>query len=318
MSADYHHYSAFGHRLASTLELPELRRDAPGTPHWRFRVVESLEPMRDPVALGDSCLYAEVHARLLRHAAGHRIVVDDTGSFDLSADGREIRWQPHADPWWDFGRNHLIGRVLATALHLEGVLTLHASAVAFDTGVVGFVAPKHVGKSTLALTLHRSGARFVTDDSLPVEGGSEPVARPGVPSLRVFAGDALAAAAYGDQVSTYAGRDGKVFLPPVPAELALTVPTRLAALYCLRSVPPDGRRIDRHRLAPFAATMRLVSQSKIAEMLGPSFAGDILARVAAISATVPVYELDIPRDLALLPAVTEQIRAWHAGGSTAA
>ena len=179
------HYAIYGACLASDVPFPELRPAGGLRPKWVFETTSALEPARNAFELGAERIYDDVHARLYRHAAGHRIIVDDTGEYDLSPDGRRVRWQDRADAWPDFVRAHLMGRVLATSMFLDGLLPLHASAVAFDYRVVAFIAPKGYGKSSLALALTHGGARLVTDDTLPVELGPAMIAWPGVHAVRV-------------------------------------------------------------------------------------------------------------------------------------
>src|SRR5690606_19296460 len=114
--------------------------------------------------------------------------------------------------------------------------SVHASAVSMDDGVIGFLAPKHFGKSTLAMTMYRAGAPFVTDDTLPIIAGADVVARPGVHSLRVRVDDEGSTRLAGELSHLTPGRDGKIFLPPFPTGRVLRQPAPLAALYFLRPV----------------------------------------------------------------------------------
>ncbi len=306
-------YEAFGRRLGSSIPLPELRPTSPGAFQWCFRVVDSLTPVEEPELLGEEPIYGSVAARLFRHRDGYRVTVDDTGVFDLSADGRTIRWLPNPEPWWDFGRSHLIGRILAMALQLEGTLTLHASAVEMGDGVIAFLAPKHFGKSTLALSLFRAGARFVTDDSLAVETASDVVAWPGVQSLRVRPGEADVERILGERVTVAPGRDGKAFLPPFPRDRVLDALRRLSAVYFLRPVDPSSGAfpVERIRLPRIEATMRLLGMTKIGAMLGSTFAPELLEGVSRVAAEAPVYDLKLVRDLDRLPHAVETLRSWH-------
>lgn len=303
------YYAAFGERLSSSVPLPELRVAAPGPVRWAFHVVESLPPLRDPELLGEEPLYASVAARLYRHAAGHRVVVDDTGSFDLAAVGPSIDWLPNPEPWWDFGRSHLLGRVLATSLQLDGTLTLHGSAVAMADGVIGFLAPKRFGKTTLAMSLFDAGARFVTDDSLAIAAGEAVLALPGVQCLRIAAAERPVAA----RAEVSPGRDGKIVLPPVPEARALTTPARLSALYFLNPVRPEAAAEPATRaLVPgVPATIRLLAHLKVGRMLGSSFARALFDGVADIAARTPVYDLAIARDENRLREVVGRLIDWH-------
>jgi len=307
-------YSVFGRVLESDIPLPELREVDDGEPYWRFRVVEELPPTTNAVVIGEDPLYGSVSARLVRHDAGMRIDVDDTGSFELGTDGREIRWAPLSEPWWGFGRSHLIGRVLATALHLEGTVTLHASAVESAEGVAGFLAPKHFGKSTIGLRLVRAGMRFVTDDSLAVSvRDSSVVASPGVPSLRVTDPAGAPTDLMDGAVIPEPGRDGKIALPPLPERLLMSAPTALCALYLLRPQKPggDAPSVARTLLPESEAVVRLMGQFKIGSMLGPAAGVHLLETATRLSRRVPVYGLEIVRDLERLPDVVATISAWH-------
>jgi hypothetical protein len=308
-----YYYEAFGNRLASTIPLPELRPTEQGPFDWRFRVVERLEKAEDVQPLGEEPIYGSVSARLMRHSRGYRIEIDDTGVFDLADNLREIRWQPTADPWWDFGRSHLIGRVLGTALQLAGTITLHASAVEMEDGVVGFLAPKHFGKSTLAMMLFQAGARFVTDDSLAVDHEDGVRARPGIQSLRVRVDDPNVERLVGPDATATPGRDGKAFLPPFPADRVMGDPSAISGLYFLRPEAPssfDGI-VERRRLPGVAAAIRLMGETKIGAMLGGGFAPALLEAVTAIASSVPVYELSIVRDIDAMPEVVERLVGWH-------
>ncbi len=309
-----YHYEVFGACLRTEIEFPELRAmtPVPETPRWTFRLCPALEPMQDAVLLGEEPIYRDVVARLYRHRDGLRIRVADTGAFDLSTDGTDIRWEPTADPWWDFGRGHLLGRVLATSMHVQGTLTLHGSAVATADGIVAFLAPKFTGKSTLAMHLGRAGAPLVTDDTLPVRNGPLPLAFPGVHTIR------LRTATEGEGAVVSTGRDGKFRLTDIPVDRRITTARPLAALYLLRSIglSSDLPEAARAPLDGIRATLLLLAHTKIGQMLGATYQLDLFREMAALARHVPVYELSIQRDHALLPGVVARILAWHGGPGT--
>ena len=300
-------YNVFGARLRSGIAFPELRQVDAGPGRWTFDVVDSLPELESPELLGEELIYADVRARLLRHPAGHRIQVDDTGAFEIRPGGR-VLWCPHAEPWWDFGRGHFLGRVMATVLFLEGIHTLHGSAVEVPGGVVGFLAPKFTGKSTLALHLCRAGAALVTDDSLPVEPRPDGVyAHPGVHSIR------LRSATEAAENTESTGRDGKFRLTDIPADRRTERPTRLSTLYLLRSVPenPGGQAIVRSSIPGPLRVIRLLAHAKVGEMLGPSAGPFLLESAAALNNHVRIEELSVVRERARLPEVVDQILHWH-------
>jgi hypothetical protein len=303
-------YSVYGACLESEVDFPELPLADGVATKWRFTVVPSLPPVRDSVELGSERIYGHVHARLLRHAGGHRIVVDDTGTFDLDLRHREVRWEQRNESWPDFVRAHCIGRVLATSMYLDGWLPLHGSAVATAEGVIAFLAPKGFGKSSLALALTTAGARLVTDDTLPVEITPDGcVAWPGVHSVRLNE-DAIHA--LGVETPSLETRDHKLVVGPLGRQEIMLRPEPLRAIYLLDPVlPAPGRRAARGRLSEMMSAVGVVGHTKIGRMLGPAAAPEMLDRAARIVREVPAYRLETARDLALLPAVAQDILSWH-------
>lgn len=310
MSAPYR-YLVYGHGLDSSMAFPELPATRRAS-RWRFEGVPSLPPMRDATLLGADPLYGDVTALLYAHAEGHRIAVDDTGEFDLDRDRRGVTWGERAEAWPDFVRAHLTGRVLATALWLDGLLPLHASAVATREGVLAFLAPKGYGKSSLALALATAGATLITDDTLPLEPGDPPTAWPGVTGLRVH-DDALAA--LGAARPALTTREGKRIVTTVGGGEPVTAPTALAAIYLLAPVPAEVRAVTRETLAPPIGAIATVAHVKAGRMLGAGAAPAMLARAAAVVRRVPVHRLYAPRDLARLDETAETLLRWHGGAA---
>jgi hypothetical protein len=91
-----------------------------------------------------------------------------------------------------------------------GRLVIHASAVALEMGVIGFVAPSGGGKSTLAHYLSERGHQFVADDLLAIRFTPEP-AVPVEDALESL----IALCFLGDR------RGGRVIVEPVAAMVAL-------------------------------------------------------------------------------------------------
>lgn len=303
-------YEVFGEGLTSAIAFPELREVTHGGARWHFDLVERLSPMDVSVESGDDLIYGDVHARLYAHAAGHRITVDDTGAYDLSADLRTIRFTSRPGAWPDFVRAHFLGRVLSTALWFEGCLPLHASAVATADGALAFLAPKGFGKSSIALALVEQGARLVTDDTLAIEIGAAPRARPGVHSVRVH-DDAMHAV--GARSATRETREGKLLVTDLPPERLQRTPTPLRAIYLLAPMPPETAHPERVLLPPTVAAVSVVAHVKIGRMLGAGAAGAMLQRAASVSHQVPVYRLQVARALERLPDTAAALLSWHGG-----
>ena len=310
-----HWYRVYGQLLASEVPFPEMRPSDPGEATWTFRAapgtIDPPDQSGSPL-LGSQTLYQGCQARLYQTPGGWRIVVDDTGVYDLTDRGRSIVWHAFPESTLDFARAHLFGRVLATAMHFNGSLVLHGSAVAFPAGAVVFLAPKHTGKSTLALALTLGGARLISDDSIAVDFDTRPMVVPGVQSLRLL-GDSVEKLV-GDPPSQQRS-DGKYVLSDLPPDRLEDRPVPLAAVYLLAAAESiaAGDPVIRLPLPQPIAAASMVGQGKVSEMLGTGEAPELLRRAARLSSLVPVYRLPVLRDLSRLEEVVERIAAWHGG-----
>ncbi len=309
-------YSIYGECLESEIPFPELRECPGGDPRWWFALDYDLPDRPDGEVLGGGVLYDDVRVRLLEDTEGARwILVDDSGVFRISRDGRTIHWRPNREPSWEFGRADLMGRVLNTTLHMEGLLTLHAGAVDVGPGAVAFLAPSGSGKSTLSLSLVQRGGRLVTDDDLPVE-------LPDIGSVRVRPGGASARLTDESRQRLGIGRDralnreGKLVVSDLPERAICGKPVPLEALYLLASVPPRDAEatVRRVRMGAVEATLAVQGQVKFGEMLGAAAMPTLLDRVATLVRRVPVYTLYLVRDFDRLDEGLDQLLSWHPTG----
>ncbi len=306
-----HDYSAFGGTLRSELHFPELPHATGAVADWTLRVEASGAPAPAIAALGERRVGNETY-RLATIAGGVRLEYSHAGAFDITANGSRITWYPSADPQRELARAIVIGPALALALEMAGCFCLHGSAVAFGERGVGFLAPKHHGKSTLAIALAAAGARFIGDDTLAVMPGSPAMVRPGVASVRLW-DDAARAVAIDRLCETVTG-GVKTTASGFASDAVLRAPVALAAIYVLDPILPSesAAPATRARLDPTAAAIALAHHTKLPDSLvGLRAAGLRLRSAVAIAGNVPVYTLTIARSFDLLPAVVAQINAWH-------
>jgi len=313
MNASAHmlRYRVFGGVLEAPFAFPELRvASGEGPTDWRLLVGERVAG-REATVLGDEELAAGIKATLSRTSDGLRLVLDDTGTFDVDHDGRELTWYPApgCDP--DLVRLDILGRVLALAAHERGLLCLHGSGVAINEGGVGFLAPKGSGKSTLALALAARGARLLTDDTLPVVPKLG-LASPGVHSFRLWNDAAQRFSSLGH---FRVGYSEKLTFDDLPDTLLRHEPVPLAALYEL--IPLSGLEqgepvAARRRLVAGHAAVTLMQHSKLGALLGGGESRRIFERAVELASAVPIYRLEVARDLARVAEVAETIERWHA------
>lgn len=300
-------YALFGGRLRSDEAFPELRSaPTPGQPTWEMRRAD-LPSVVAPV-LGREELYSSAEATLYRVPDGYRLEVDAIGCFTVTSDGRNIAWQasPGAHP--EFVRSHLLGRVMALALHCQGVPTLHGSAVAIGAQAVCFLAPKFAGKSTLAGSLIASGGRLLTDDTIALELDG-PRIFPGIPAVRLVP---EAAAAIGYSATSSLTLDRKMVVDDLSDTRVASSPVELAAVYLLQPVHADPGMppVVRQALSGQQAVLGMTGHSRIGALLGAECSG-LLDQLGELAERVPVYALGVDRDLHNLPDVAAIIASWH-------
>ena len=236
-------------------------------------------------------------------ANGTEVLVSDTGRFTLSADGAQITHLAPPDVDRAAVALDLIGVVLPVALHRDGAWCLHASAVKTPAGVIGFVAERGTGKSTLAAACVRAGCTLVADDVVVLRESAAGigVTPSGVP-LRLHADTARAVGAASDDADNW----GKVRIASDVAQHTLP----LAAIYVLQATDAlgDVQRVPR---VTRAAALALLAHGKITALLGGDAAAEALSRCVSLAHRAAVYDFAVPRDLARLEEVTARLLSWH-------
>jgi hypothetical protein len=305
-------YQVFGGVLRSDVEFPELERVDDENADWTLTTSTDTTPdSSDGSLLGEDRVDIGVTVRSYRRGDAYRLAYDDTGVFDVSADGREILWHRPSSADLEAVRLDVLGRVLALALHASRWLSLHGSAVALGAGAVAFLAPKGNGKSTLAFALMKAGAPLMTDDTVVIDPGPPPIVRPGVQSVRLFRDSADRLSAPDPVPGT---SDIKATFGQLASEAHQTMRAPLAALYLLESVPAGtiAGPVERQQILGPLAVLGLLAQTKIGTLLGGAEAARVFEAVAVVADRTSVYRLRVTRDYDKLGAVVEQLMAWHA------
>jgi hypothetical protein len=303
-------YSIFGGCLRSEVVFPELREASGRAATWTLRESPTAPPLSNAEQLGELTVSSTCQVRLLKHAEGYRLAFDDTGTYDVSADGRHITWCPGPRHTRGAVRADVTGRVLSAALHAAGAFCLHGSAVSLPGGTVAFVAPKYHGKSTLAFALARAGGRLVTDDVLPVDPGPPAFAIPGVHQVKLWRDSAEAFGIEPPDVT----RGEKQLVSGFPDELLMFERSPLTAIYLLGIIDPETSPEEaarRERLGDVPSALALVRQTAIGELLRGSEAPVLFERAVAVARAVPVYRLERVKGLERMDEVIETLFAWH-------
>jgi len=174
-------YSAYGLRIRSQFELPELPDADAGetSPDIVFQRGD-VEPVPESVD-------GKGGRRIRATPDRCRLSYESYGSFVVE-NGERVRFDPISEDVLEMKviRRLLENEMLGVLLHQLGRLVLHASAVSVDGEVAMFLGPRGVGKSTTAAALHAAGCPIMEDDIVSVrfENGT-PVVDAGVPEMRL-------------------------------------------------------------------------------------------------------------------------------------
>ena len=293
--------------LECPFDLPELEPSLfLHSSGWRIEVCTGAPLAVDLQPAGTDTVYGSVRVRSFVSHDVARLAFDDTGTFDLIPSARVIRWHRGRESNIAAVRADLLGRVLAMAMHHEGALVLHASAVSINDAVVAFLGPKQAGKSTLAMALVKRGACLVSDDTLVVRlERDRAIAAPGVHRVRLWPDSARALGA-----AARSSDGAKPTIDDLPAHAREDRDRPLAACYVLRPVVV-GESVVQRRLAHVHAALAGVTFSKLGALAGGQLAVDVLERSTRLAQLVPTYAVDVPRDLETLDRVACDVMSWH-------
>jgi hypothetical protein len=255
-------------------------------------------------------VYGTVQVKAYALNRGLRLEFDDTGTFDVRPRDRLIAWYPGPSVTEAAVRADLLGRVMALAAHADGLLSLHASAVSIGGRAIGFLGPKHAGKSTLAIAMVRHGAKLITDDTLVLRtpGGGTVWAAPGVQRVRLWSDSARA---LGAQPSADAG--AKPTIDRLTSAELESGEVPLSACYVLENADEStSAPMRRERMSSVHAAVACVRFAKLGALAGGVAGTAVLDRAVRVTRAVPVFAASIRRDLARLDDVATAIADWHA------
>jgi hypothetical protein len=169
-------YEAFGLKIHSEIELPELRPFKSET--WDITIYLGDVDLLLGEIIDEGFSYEVTEDSIYRFW-------DEIGKFKITKDTIVIDPTPEIDNI--ILRTFLLGTVFATLLRLRGLFVLHASSVNINGSAIAFSGFKGYGKSTTAMAFYNGGYPIVADDYITIEFDSNDILiiSPGFPSLRL-------------------------------------------------------------------------------------------------------------------------------------
>ena len=226
LSRQFWNYMAFGLRIRSRVELPDLL-PAPGPGEPDVIIEQGRVPESPGAVPGASASEAALV-----------LVIPEVGSYHIEK-GNRIVVDALPDAAERNVRLFLLGSAFGALLHQRGLLPLHANAIEFGELAAAFMGASGEGKSTLAAWFHDRGHKIVADDVCVVRltpHGSAYVA-PGLQRLRLWR-EALEASGRdsSDYERSFAGRDDiDKYDVPFKEHQRLADERQLAAIYLLQT-----------------------------------------------------------------------------------
>ncbi|MEX0763199.1 MAG: hypothetical protein WD208_09290 [Dehalococcoidia bacterium] len=319
------HYEVYGQFLCSDVRLPELRGARFKTRDMEFRFGPNDEANgTSPQSVSPVTRHStNLDCDLLVYDLGSSYLLRWEGKCDflVTADGRYIECRPGPSVGIRWVQSILYGMMMSYALHLQGVGTLHASAIETPQGACAFLAEPGTGKSTLAARFASRGHRFFTDDVLALdENEGEFTVQPGFPytSLSAVSMEGLFEPGKAP-VPSYLNDDKfRVAVDGTWASFA-PEPTRLSSLFIISRAREPGSDLTVKRLSAVEGTLALMENSLCVHFLP----GEALRRhfgfAARLAKSVPVWRMQYPggfdnADIAI-DAVLDTIAAPSGGHS---
>jgi hypothetical protein len=185
--------------------------------------------------------------------------------------------------------------VLSSWIVLRRGAVFHGSAVAEVPRLPGvealaFIGPSFGGKSTWAALMCSMGARFLTDDALPIGNrDGRPVVQGGSPELRLrhFGADNWPAFAALPKRETPDGRLA------IMAGAPLTSPVNLSCVIVLEQ-QEEGQKVTLERVSPREAVLKLAASHRVGRMRQPEAHVVHFERATEVANSVPVYSARVP------------------------
>ncbi len=289
-----HCYLAYGLHIASEIPLPEFQVGGRGGDVEVRLGPKQSEPGDEWSAITNvGFSWPRRGVGVYNHPTAGRFALEQ---------GRKVTLYPEPEIDWRMAQLCLAGPVLAGVLYQREATVLHAGSVLVDGQVAAFVGACGQGKSTLTAAMHAAGHPIVTDDLVAVPYGKREI-YPGYPQIKIA-----------PETAQVLGLDPRQIRPLHPAspksvyrstEVFPRVELPLGAIFSLS----QGEALNLRRLSPREALVQLIAHSyRFDQAQGGLDTAAYFRALGDLIERVPVYELQRPRSLELLPATVTLIR----------
>ncbi|MDD2856585.1 MAG: hypothetical protein PHU01_13745 [Desulfuromonadaceae bacterium] len=227
-------------------------------------------------------------------------------------DGRKIIVEPFPGADGDKIRLFLFGSAMGALLYQRGLFPLHGSAIATKLGVMIFVGPQGIGKSTLIAHFKRRGYYVLSDDVCAItnDGSSGFRVLPAFPQIRLCS-DAFERLDDITDATSGARYDVDKYVIPLNQTYS-TDNFPLHSIYQLAD--NDIPEITQNKLQGFDRVNLLISNLyRLLYLPGFQNKGHIMQMSADIAKATTMYELQRPRDTERIEELIDLLeQQWNA------
>lgn len=201
-------------------------------------------------------------------------------------------------------RHLLADQIVPRIVAHQGRLVLHAAGVLSSNGMILFMGVGGSGKSTIALSLSRSGYVLAGDDATLVEIGDEIKARAVYRSLRLFPdsiAELLGSSARHSPVASYSRKRNIEQEPSVGSRDT----TRVEAAFLLDRT--SGNEVHVDQMSAGEACITFVEHSFWLNPTDLRHTKRRISQASAVATQIPTFRLRFPRDYSRLPSIHSAI-----------
>ena len=249
-----------------------------------------------------------------KQGASYLLRFPELVDFIISQSCELIKYFPRPSLATETIRHLLLDQVIPRALSQQGNIVLHASAVEIKKDVsIAFIGESGHGKSTIASSLHKNGAKLITDDCLLLaEQDGKIIGIPNYYGVRLYSDSATAI--FGEQqpllpVAHYSTKS-RFHLPHQTCQEQSIQPS-LDALFLLAD-PTENIESDDIMITSIKGANELIS------VIEQTFTLDVTDKLSItrqfknisklLSSNIKIYRLQYPRKYEFLPTVQTQIK----------
>lgn len=216
------------------------------------------------------------------------------GEFLVARDGLEILCSPAVGVEDESFQVYLLGQAFSFALVKAGLEPFHATAIEWGGDALALVGASGQGKSTLAATFLKHGARLLTDDLLLVSPEGPPLlAHPGPARIKLLP-DAVERVLGPSAPSVPMNPETDKHVLPVAGDDKCDEPARLRGLYVLEHGDRSDSAIRIEPMAGREAFIALVAHTFNRHLLDPARLRRQLVEVTRIVQGVPMKRITYP------------------------